>query len=131
MLGKTDKQKENGYIALSTVLIVLALVLLIGVSTALLSVNDLQSAISGKMANSSTDVVEACVEDVLMKLSKNNNISAGVVSLLDNTCSVTLNSHIGNVWDFTVSADVEGYYKAVRINVTRDVTIVVNNWNDV
>lgn len=129
MIIKKLKYMQRGYIALSTVLIVLALVLLIGVSTSLLSVNDLQSADSGKQAAKSSNLAEACVQDELMKMIKKTSISTESISLLGSTCSVTLNLQVGNIWDFTVSANENGYYKSIRVNVTRDVTLTINSWS--
>jgi len=123
-------KQQKGYIALSTVLITLALVLLIGVSTSLLSINDLLSVNSGKISNRSLNIAEACVEDVLYRLNETGTIENGLFSLLDTTCSVTLNSHTGNDWDFTVSTEVESYYKNVRVNATKDTVVAVNSWQD-
>jgi len=123
-------KQQKGYIALSTVLITLALVLLIGVSTSLLSINDLLSVNSGKISNQSLNIAEACVEDVLYRLNETGTIENGLFSLLDTTCSVTLNSHTGNDWDFTVSTEVESYYKNVRVNATKDTVVTVNSWQD-
>src|SRR4030042_2373997 len=107
---------EKGYIALSTVLITLALVLLIGLSTSLLSINDLLSAQSGKKSNNAVDMVEACAEEVLLKLNELDTVVEGTKSLPQGDCNVTINSHIGNIWDFTVSTNVEGYFKNIRVN---------------
>lgn len=122
---------EKGYIALSTVLITLALVLLIGLSTSLLSINDLLSSYSGKKSNVSVDLAEACTEDVLLKLNKLDAVVEGTKSLPQGDCNVTINSHIGNIWDFTVSTNVDGYYKNIRVNVTRGTTVTINSWMDV
>lgn len=120
----------GGYIALSTVLITLALVLLIGLSTSLLSINDLFSSYSGKKSNSTVDFAEACVEDVLLKLNEENVVVAGSMSLPQGGCNVAINTHVGNVWDFTVSTNAEGYYKNIRVNATRGSTVTITSWLD-
>jgi len=125
-----NKYNKKGYIALSTVLITLALVLLIGLSASLLSINDLLSSFSGKKSNISVDLAEACVEDVLLKLNEDNNITAGSMTLPQGDCNVTINTHVGNTWDFSVSANLEGYAKSVRVNATRDATVTINSWLD-
>ncbi len=124
------KYVEKGYIALSTVLITLALVLLIGLSTSLLSINDLLSSYSGKNSNTTMDQAEACVEDVLLRLNEENTINTSV-ALPGGSCSVTINSHVGDVWDFTVSTSYEGYYKNIRVNAARGSTVAINSWLDV
>lgn len=128
---KIDKLKrKGGYIALSTVLITLALVMLIGLSASLLSINDLQSSLSGKRSNSSIDLVESCVEEVLLKLNEENTITAGPLSLPQGDCSVTINSQAGDTWDITISASLDGYTKSVNVNSSRSSTVTINNWQD-
>ena len=121
---------ESGYIALSTVLITLALVLLIGLSSSLLSINDLQSSQSGKISNVTVDMVESCVEDVLLRLNDIGSVTAGSMSLPLGDCSVTINSQADDIWDFTVSTTLDAYTKSVRVNVTKGETVTVDSWMD-
>ncbi len=121
---------QRGYIALSSVLVTLALVLLIGVSTSLLSINDLLSSYSSKKSNEAVDLAEACVEDVLLKLNENNTVLAGSLSLPLGDCSVTINLHDGDSWDFTVITDVDGFYKSVNVIANRGSTVTISKWLD-
>lgn len=130
MAMKLYKRKSGGYIALSSVLITLALVLLIGVSTSLLSINDLLSSYSSKKSSQTTDLVDACVEDVLMKLNKNNSVTQGAYTLLGGTCNVTINSQLGNDWVIAVDANKESYYKKVIVTVNRGTTVTISGWLD-
>jgi len=120
----------KGYIALSTVLITLALVILIGVSTSLLSINDLLSSDSGQKSNTAVNLVEACVEDALLQLNSENSIDPSII-LPNGNCSVTIISNTGGFWDFTVSTDQEGFYKSVRVKATVGEYVSVNSWLDV
>ncbi len=120
---------QSGYIALSSVLVTLALVILIGVSASLLSVNDLLSSISSKKSNEVVDLTEACVEDALLKLNEENTIGSSI-TLPQGTCSVTINSHIGNNWEFTVSTNKNSYYKSVRIVAGRGSSVTIVSWMD-
>jgi len=124
-----NKNRQSGYIALSSVLITLALVMLIGMSSSLLSINDLLTSQSVKKSDVSNDLIEACCEDALLKLNNDNTINTSI-TLPEGSCSVTINSHVGDVWDFTVSGNLEGYYKNIRINATRGSTVAINSWVD-
>ncbi|KKQ25941.1 MAG: hypothetical protein US62_C0024G0007 [Candidatus Woesebacteria bacterium GW2011_GWA1_37_8] len=123
-------KNQKGYIALSSVLIVSALVILIGVSTSLLSVNDLLSSFSNKKSNEVVDLTESCVEDVLLKLNEENVINNGTINLPGQVCNVTINSHTGNDWDFTVDANKESFYQSVRVSATRGSTVTISSWLD-
>ncbi len=122
-------QNYGGYIALSTVLIVLALVLLIGVSTSLLSINDLLSSQSGKMSNGALNLAESCAENALLVLNEENTLPSSI-TLPQGFCSVTINSQTGSLWDFTVVSVADGYQKYIRINANRGATVTINSWTE-
>lgn len=122
-----NKKSNRGYIALSSILVISAIVLVIGISTSLLSVNDLLSSFSGEKSNESIDFVEACVEDALLRLNENNSLPANI-SLPQGTCSVTINSQIGNNWDFTVSGTLNGYQKNINLQAVRDTAVSITGW---
>ena len=125
-----NTKSNSGYIALSSILVISAVVLVIGISTSLLSVNDLLSSASGKKGDETVDFVEACIEDALLRLNEDNSIP-GNITLPQGTCSVTINSQVGNNWDFTVAATLNDYTRSVRLQVTRDTTVVVTSWQEV
>ena len=67
-------KNKKGYIAISSVLVIMAVVLIIGSSVSLLSINDMQSALSNKKSEESLHLVEGCTEDALLSLNENNSI---------------------------------------------------------
>ena len=115
------------------ILVISAVVLVIGISTSLLSVNDLLSSYSGEKGEAALDFAESCVEDVLLRLNEDNSIpgSISIPSFPGGTCSVTINSQTGNDWDFTVNASFENYNRSIRLSVTRDTTVSVNSWLEI
>src|SRR3989344_5281826 len=127
---------QNGFVALITLLVIVALVILIGVSTSLLSINDLQSAFAGKRSEEIVNILEACVEDVLLTLNETNTLPSSVTIppsgiLPQVVCSVIMNSHVGNNWDFTVSGGVDNYAKKVQIQAVRDTSVSITSWEEV
>ncbi len=127
---------QNGFVALITLLVIVALVILIGVSTSLLSINDLQSAFAGKRSEEIVNILEACVEDVLLTLNETNTLPSSVTIppsgiLPQVVCSVIMNSHVGNNWDFTVSGAVDNYAKKVQIQAVRDTSVSITSWEEV
>lgn len=121
---------SGGYAALASVLVVTALVLVIGLSSSLLSINDAQTSLAAKKNEESVGLVEACVEEALLQLRDIENIPNNIV-LPEGTCNVVINSQTGIEWDFTVSHTLEGYTKRVRVLATRSSSIILNVWIEV
>ncbi|OGM78902.1 hypothetical protein A2382_03340 [Candidatus Woesebacteria bacterium RIFOXYB1_FULL_38_16] len=124
------KKIQQGYIAIASVLVISAVVLTIGTTVSLLSVNDIQSALAGKKGEESLDWVEGCVEDALIRLNETNSIPA-TLSVLGETCSVTINSHSGHNWTFTVEKEVNGYLKKVQVSAIWGLTVEIVSWNEI
>ena len=123
------KKIHQGYIALSSILVISAVVLVIGISTSLLSVNDLLSSTSGKKGDETVDFVEACIEDALLRLNKDNTIPT-TITLPVGDCSVTINSQVGNDWDFTVEATLDGFTRKIRVVATRSSSVTITSWQE-
>jgi hypothetical protein len=126
-LGQNNMKNKNGYIALSSVLVIMAVVLIIGSSVSFLSINEMQSALSSKKSEESLHLVEGCAEDALLRLNKNNSIPLTII-IPEGSCSVTIDSHIGNNWTFTVSSTIINYKKNIQISAVRDSTVTITSW---
>jgi len=112
---------QKGYIALTSLIVVTALVILIGISVSALSINDLQSSFAAMR-------IEACVEDALLRLNEENFIP-GSITIAGKTCTVT-SSQVGDNWDFTVEAANEGYTKKIRVTASRTSTVSITSWKE-
>ena len=120
-------KNQTGYIAIASVLVIAAIVLIIGTSVLLLAVNDIQSALSNKKSDESLDLVESCVEDALLRLNEDNSIPA-TITLPDGSCFVTINSQVGTLWTFTVSGTFISHAKSIQVVADRTNTVTVNSW---
>lgn len=121
------KKNTKGYIAISSILVIAAIVFIIGTSVSLVSVNDIQSALAGKKGQQALNLVEGCVEDALLRLSNTNAIPS-TISLPEGTCSVTINIHSGNDWTFTTTGTFENYTKSVKVSANRGSSLTVTSW---
>ncbi len=74
-------------------------------------------------------LAESCAEDVLMQIHKNDAVASPVV-LPQGTCTVTVNSHMGNAWTFTVNETVSGYTKSIQVSATRSSNVSVSSWQE-
>jgi len=120
--------KESGYVAIASVLVIAVVVFVVGLSTVLLSVNDVQSALASKKGSESRWLTEGCVEDALLRLQKEGDIPASL-SIPEGTCSVTIDSQVGSVWEFVVLGDFDNYSKRIRITADRGASLVVSSWS--
>ena len=119
---------QKGYIALTSLIVVTALVILIGISVSALSINDLQSSFAAMRNEETLNLVEACVEDALLRLNEENFIP-GSITIAGKTCSV-VPTQVGSNWDFTVQADLEGYTKKIRVTASRTSTVSITSWKE-
>lgn len=124
------QKKPNGYVALASVLVIAVIVVIIGNSTSILSINEIQSSLSSKKNEESLDFVEGCVEDALLRLNEDEAIPSSL-SLPEGTCSVTINSQSGDDWTFTVTTTLNGHTKSVQVSATRDTTVTITSWKEI
>jgi len=129
-----DQQKfaryNNGYIALTTVLVVGVVLVTIGLSVSLLAISEGQLALSGQRNEKTLDLVEGCVEVGLLQFRNTSTVDATIV-LPEGTCSVTVNGATPTVWDGTVVATAETVTKKIRVKAIRATSVAVTSWLEV
>ena len=121
---------KKGYAALINVLIVGAVLVIILSSVPLLSISELQLSLAESKKERSLGLVEACVEEALVRLNEFNVLPSSVV-LPEATCTVVTDSHVGNIWTFTVSVTKDLYTKKVQITAVRGGSTTITSWNEV
>lgn len=120
-------KKTKGYISLSIILIIGAIISVITLSSSLLGISITQMSLSEKQKNELKNLVESCVEDVLLYLNKNNNLPSQII-LPQITCQVSINSQNNNTFDFDVTGNKNNYQKTFNIKATRTNTILIEKW---
>ena len=121
---------NKGYVAITTVLIIGAVILAIGIGVSLNAINGVQQSLGDKIKETTLGSVETCTEDVLYRLRKNNAIP-GTITLPAGTCNVTINSHVGNAWTFTVTGTFSGHTKNIQVSATRTSQVTVTSWLEI
>lgn len=129
-INQSIPKTQAGYAALISVLVISAAVLVIGISVSLLSISEIQIALSGKKNDEALDITEGCTEDTLLYLNENNSLPASI-TLPEGSCSVTLDSQSDNDWTFTVSTTLDGYTKSVQIEASRSSILDVTSWQEI
>lgn len=121
---------QSGYIALASVLVIAAVVVTIGLSTSLLSINEAQTSLGGAKNDESLDIVEGCVEDALVRLNKTNAIPTQI-PLPQGTCDVTIDAQSGTDWTFTAIGIVDNHTKKIQVEASRTTTISITSWEEI
>ncbi len=124
---KNYRTSEQGFAALASVLVITAVVLIVGMSVSLLSINNVQNSLSAKKSEESLDLVEACVEEALLRINEDASLPAAL-TLPEGSCSVTVNAQAGSDWDVTVSGEFEGAIKSIRVVAERTNTVTITQW---
>lgn len=122
--------QRRGYIALASVLVIATVVLAIGISVTLLSISEAQLSLAGKKGQESIDFVEGCAEEALLQLNETNSIPA-TIALPEGSCSVTIDSHSGNDWTFTISGSIDQFTKSIQLVANRGSTVMITSWREV
>lgn len=122
---------QKGYIALITVLIVMAVVITTASSVALLAIGEGQSGLSTSKGEDAFDFVEGCAEDYLLKIrQQGGSFVASNITRPEGTCTITVTSGNPN-WDVTISTIATAYKRSIRIVFTRNAAgITLSAWKE-
>lgn len=123
-------KNNKGYIAITSILIILAVVLTIGTTVSLISINNIQASLTDQKGEEALAIVEGCAEDALLRLNNNNSIPV-TITLPEGNCNITNISNVGNDWTFTVSTTILNYSKSLQISATRTNTVQVTSWMEI
>lgn len=122
--------RQKGFVAISSIIVIAAIVTVIGITMSLVSINEAQVAFSGRKSKEILNIVEACIEDSLYRLNSTNTLPSSV-TLPQGTCSIITNAHVGDTWTFTTIATVSSYAKAVQVQATYSDTISIGQWKEI
>lgn len=122
--------RQRGFIAISMVILLVALVIAIATSVALLSIGEAESALTLTNGESTWDFVDGCAEDALQKIHDNPAYAGGTITRPEGTCNITINTGNPN-WDITVTTADASYKRTVEIKATRGTTITITSWQEI
>jgi len=123
---------QKGYIAIITVLIVMAVVLPSATTVAFLAIGEGQSGFALFKGEDTLSFVEGCMEDYMLKIrAQGASFVAGNITRPQGTCTIIVNSGNPN-WDITVSTNTTTYKRSIRVVFTRNPTgITLTSWKEV
>lgn len=127
---KPKSQNQKGIIALITVLIVVAVALLIGISINLLSINEAKMSLQKNQSSKSYYLSNLCAEQALMKLKENNNYSGNeTINTEEGECTIL---PIEGSWTIKLSAISSNQVRKMKIVVGKiDPKMIIDTWQEV
>lgn len=118
---------KSGYAAITSVIIILVVIVLVGLATSLLSIGNAQMSLGQSKSEQALALVESCIEDTLLYYNTNNTIPASRTNPLG-TCSIILNSSTATSATFTTTGTIGSYTKSAQVNANRISNVSVVNW---
>lgn len=114
----------KGVAAIVSVIVLGAIFVLIGAMMSLTAINEGQMSLESQTRDTSQYLTEACVEEGLIWINENDTLPAnGNITTSFGTCPVTVNSHTGTSWDFTVGS-------SVNVKLNRGTTLAISSWQE-
>ena len=124
------KKIKNGFIALTSILVISVVILSITLTVVYLSVGQGQSSLAITKGEDQLNFVEGCMEDALLKIRANASYAGGTITRPEGSCSITV-SQVGNIYTVNSTGSVLNYKRTVQVNATRSSTIVINSWKEI
>jgi len=124
------QQARDGYIAFVSFLVVSAVVLVIGVTLALLSISEAQMGLSEERGHYALSITEGCAEDALLSIFYDGGYGGGNKSYPEGSCTVSV-SKDNSSWTITAATTVSGHTKKVQVRMVRSKDITITSWKEV
>lgn len=121
---------QKGFVALVTVLIVSALVLIVTIGLSLRTIDEMEMGLQKSLSSETYYFANLCAEDALMKLKANSNYSGDeVINIGKGSCTIL---PIEGNWTIKISASFSGQVKKMRLVISQiHPEIVVDSWQEV
>lgn len=130
-ISNFQKLNERGYIALTTVLVVMVVVIATVTTATYLSIGEAQSGLALLKGEDNLSFVEGCVEDVMLKIRSNSLYNAATISRPEGTCTITYNSGGPTNWDLLVSSQTTNYKRSINVVFVKNPTgITLTSWRE-
>ena len=120
---------NHGMAAIISVIILGSLMVLIGSVVTLTSISEGQSTLTETKIKKNQTLLDACAEESLIKINKNDSIPSTIVTNFG-SCNATTNSHIGSSWVITLSTNGEMSPVSNKIILSRNSIISISSWVD-
>lgn len=122
---------QQGYVAILTVLILMAIIITAATTVTLLSIGEAQSALALYKGEDTLAFVQGCTEDALLKARASAAYTGGPIFRPEGTCSVTI-TKAGTIWTLTVSTTNTLYVRTIQVIINKLPTgITLTSWKEI
>ncbi|MBI2031893.1 MAG: hypothetical protein HYT08_04745 [Candidatus Levybacteria bacterium] len=117
---------QKGYLAISSIIIITAVVFVIAVTVSYLSIGEGQTALSLTKAEQKLNLQDSCAEELLLRLRSNTNPVA--VNLPEGDCNILWSSDGAGNYTIYINSFGSTYGKYFTILANRDYSVTVTSW---
>lgn len=122
----------KGFVAISTVLILVSVVVAIGTTVTLLSIDEARSGLILFQGEDNLDFVEGCVDDVMLKIRSDSSYSGTTITRPEGACSISYTSGGPTNWDITVTSSTTSVQRKIQVIFTRNPSgITLTSWKEI
>ena len=127
---KTFKKESGGFIALTTILIILAVSLIVGLSIGLLSINEAIMGLKKTQSSQADYLANLCAEEALMKLKEDINYPGNeTIEIEEGNCQIL---PIEGNWTVKTIANFQNQIKKIKIVVSQiNPQMLISSWQEV
>jgi hypothetical protein len=121
-------KNRRGFLAMSTVLIVSAVVIAIAVSTMYIGIGDGKTALIHWNGTNTLYLTEGCMEDALLKLRASASYTGGTITRPEGSCTVTVTG--SGTYTITVTSTNATTTRQVQAVATRTSKVAITSWKE-
>lgn len=131
MITFINRKSEEGYIAISLIIMLSVIILGIIVTVGRLGIGEGQVSLALSKGEETLAFVEGCAEDALLKSRADANFSGGSITLPEGSCDIAI-SKISTPWIMTATTSSISYKRTIEIKYTRNPTgITLSSWKEI
>lgn len=118
---------KKGYAAITSVIVVLAVIVLVGIATSIMSIGNAQMSLGQSHSEEAIALVESCIEDALLYYNNNGTVPTTRTVPLG-SCNITVDSTTATSATFTTTATIAPYTRSIQVLANRVGSVAVANW---
>lgn len=121
---------QKGFIALTTVLIISAIVLMVGIGLSLRSINEAEMSLQGNLSLQAHYLANLCAEQALMRLKEDSNYTGDeTINMENGSCQIL---PIEGNWIVKVSATSFDQVNKIKILIDQiNPEMIIDSWSEV
>lgn len=120
---------QPGFVAISTVLVVSAVVLVVGTSVTLLAIGEAQASLAVSKSEANLQLTEGCMEDALLLARARQSYTGSTINRPEGSCTVSVAKN-GSQWTLTAVPNTLAYKRTIQVVVNNTSSLSVISWQE-